>query len=111
MNLAAQQNTEYDIAYRLGMTPEGFRLRKKRDAELVGALERGRALGRMSLRSMQYESAKGGNWNAQKWLGQQYLDQSDKRDVNQSVTLTAREMTDEQLMEIIALGTGNGSNR
>ncbi len=88
LTLSAQQNTEYDIAYKIGMTPEGFSRRKPKDPELVQALEKGRALGRISFRQMQYKSAKDGNVTAQIWCGKQYLGQRDKHDVEQTGSLT-----------------------
>ena len=51
-------------------------------------IERGRALFNISLRRMQYESAKRGNVQMQIWLGKQYLDQRDKQDVVSETTTT-----------------------
>ena len=69
--------TEAEIALAIGMTPEGFRKRKQRDEALVGALEKGRAAGRRSLRRLQWEAAQRGNIVAQIWLGKQLLGQRD----------------------------------
>ena len=70
--------TDEEIATLIGMTEDGFRRRKNRDKELVGALEKGRKGGKMSLRRMQWKSAEGGNVTAQIWLGKQLLGQKDK---------------------------------
>jgi hypothetical protein len=73
--------TDAEIAAVLGMTAEGFRKRKLREAGLVGVLEKGRESGRQSLRRLQWKSALKGNVAMQIWLGKQYLGQSDRQDL------------------------------
>jgi hypothetical protein len=85
--LAAMQCTEHEIALVIGLTPEGFRQRKLKDADLLGVLEKGRAKGSASLRRLQWERAQAGDKTMLIWLGKQYLGQKDKNEVdtNQAV--------------------------
>ncbi len=78
-DLARIQCTDAEIASVLGFTPEGFRKRKRRQAELVGVIEKGREAGRMSLRRLQWQSASKGNVVMQIWLGKQILGQREPR--------------------------------
>ena len=95
--MSEQQCTEYEIAYFLGLTAEGFRQRKGKDAELLGALKKGRAVGHSSLRRMQWDKAQDGNTTMQIWLGKQYLGQKDKNEVDTTtavhVTITKPDRT------------------
>lgn len=81
LRLAAIQCTEEEIAHVLDYTPDGFRRRKLRDPELVGALQKGREKGRASLRRVQWEAAQAGDRTMMVWLGKQYLGQRDKQEV------------------------------
>ena len=78
--LAMIQCTESEIAYAIGFTPEGFRKRKKWDDKLVGVLEKGKDVGRASLRRMQFWAAEDGDRTMLVWLGKQYLAQRDKHE-------------------------------
>lgn len=82
--LAMIQCTEAEIAYAIGFTPEGFRLRKNNDKQLLGALEKGKETGRASIRRLQFKAAEKGDRTMLVWLGKQYLGQSDKQDVKQT---------------------------
>jgi len=63
----------------LGFTREGFRKRKQRQPELVGAIEKGKEAGQCSLRRLLWKSATNGNIAMQIWLGKQYLGQREPR--------------------------------
>jgi len=82
--LARIQCTNEEIAATIGFSVSGFHKRRKNDPELVEALEKGREVGKMSLRRLQWDAAKGGNNTMLVWLGKQYLGQSDKQEVKQS---------------------------
>lgn len=75
--LAHIQCTDKEIAYLVGMTPEGFCLRKKGDDELLQCLEKAREQGKASLRRVQWQAAQSGDRTMLVWLGKQYLDQKD----------------------------------
>lgn len=78
--LAEFQCTDREIAAICDMTQEGFSRRKKADEELSHILEKGREVGKKSLRRWQHELAEKGNATMQIWLGKQYLGQRDKHE-------------------------------
>jgi hypothetical protein len=85
--MARIQCTEGEMAVALGFTPEGFSKRKKKDEELVQAIERGKGTGKMSLRRLQWKAAEAGNITMMIWLGKQTLGQADKQEIQQETTL------------------------
>lgn len=83
--LANLQCTNAEIAYAIGVHPVVFCNWKKKDEQLVEALETGYATGKISLRRAQMDIAlprkeEGYNGNASMliWLGKNVLNQSDK---------------------------------
>jgi hypothetical protein len=84
--LGAIMCTDEEIAGVLGCNVDTIRERKK-EPEFSGALEKGRAAGKASLRRMQWAAAKGGNPTMLIWLGKQWLGQRDKQDVEHSGTV------------------------
>lgn len=111
--LAHIQCTDEEISSMVGMTPEGFCDRKKRDAVLFECLENGRREGRMSLRRVQWKAAQAGNNTMLVWLGKQYLGQRDQTHMQQEISgpdggpvemRDATELTDAQLARIAAKG-------
>jgi DNA-binding Lrp family transcriptional regulator len=74
MRLAANCCTNQEIARVLGVSEDTL---TRRFADL---LERGRAEAKAMLRSWQRQSARRGNSLMLKWLGQQWLSQSDKQE-------------------------------
>lgn len=72
--------TDEEIASWLGVSVDTIADRKRRDDEFLGVYKKGFADGRMSLRRLQWESAKKGNITMQIWLGKQILGQSDKHE-------------------------------
>jgi len=75
--LANLQCTQEEIAHFLGCSVDTL----QRDDEFCGIYKNGMALGRMSLRRKQWKAAEDGNTTMLIWLGKQYLDQRDKRDI------------------------------
>jgi len=84
--------TDEEIAAVLGCSLSTIDKRKQSDPEFLRALEKGKATGRLSLRRQQWSAARGqpasgaqsaipGNPTMMIWLGKQWLDQRDKRDV------------------------------
>ena len=76
--------TEFEIAYAIEFTPEGFSKRKKRDKALRAAIDRGSNSIKISIRRAQLRVALpdesrdyNGNTTMLIWLGKQYLHQSD----------------------------------
>lgn len=55
----------------------------QRDAEFCRIYKKGINMGKMSLRRKQFESANKGNVTMLIWLGKQFLDQKDDKEINQ----------------------------
>jgi len=62
----------------------------RKDGEFCRSYEKGFGRLKISLRRQQIESAKGGNVAMLIWLGKRLLDQTDKREVVQEATITAK---------------------
>ncbi len=73
--------TDQEIAYVCGVSPKTVQRRRKDDPAFLSAIEKGAAVGRMSLRSAQFKAAIGGNATMMIWLGKQLLGQTDKTDL------------------------------
>lgn len=74
-------------------------------------LDRGRSLGKMSLKRKQFELAQGGNITMLIWLGKQYLEQSDKveqRIRDEAGTKPIEKMTDAELTAELAKHESKG---
>ncbi|KKL63233.1 hypothetical protein LCGC14_2177110 [marine sediment metagenome] len=80
--LAMIQCTKEEIAQALGTSRPTLenRRNKKKFNELY---EKGKQVGRMSLRRTQFKKAEDGNVGMLVWLGKQYLGQADKREVDE----------------------------
>jgi hypothetical protein len=70
--------TNDEIVALLGIGRSTFYDRLKDDPELQEVIDRGRAVGRATLRRMQWQAAENGNPTMLIWLGKQMLDQKDK---------------------------------
>ena len=81
--LAGIDCTEPEISAVLGISYSTWKRHKKADPQLSEAVIRGRYIGKMSLRRLQWETAQGGNPAMQIWLGKQRLGQSDKQQIEQ----------------------------
>tara|TARA_Y100000310_G_C20481358_1_gene714821 strand:- start:311 stop:754 length:444 start_codon:yes stop_codon:yes gene_type:complete len=81
--LAGIDCTEPEISAVLGISYSTWKRHKKADPQLSEAITRGRNIGKMSLRRLQWETAQGGNPAMQIWLGKQRLGQSDKQQIEQ----------------------------
>jgi len=100
--LAAMMCTDPEIAAGLGMSYSSWQLAKKRDPDIKTVLTIAKENGKMSLRRAQFKNAiEHNNANMQKWLGIQYLDQSDKveanlnvADMRPNINLTMKQPTD-----------------
>jgi len=86
--LAALQCTYSEIASGLDISISTLERRRKADPAIEAAIEKGREEGTRSLRRLQWEAAKSGNVTMQIWLGKQWLQQSDKRDLNVKGSMT-----------------------
>ena len=76
--LAGLQCTQEEIASYLGCSVDTL----QRDKEFCGLYKRGMDKGRMSLRRKQWKAADEGNNTMLIWLGKQYLQQSDKKEID-----------------------------
>ena len=70
--------TNDEIVALLGIGRSTFYDRLKDDPELQEVIDRGRAVGRATLRRLQWQGAESGNPTMLIWLGKQMLDQKDK---------------------------------
>lgn len=75
--LASLMCTQEEIADYLGCSHYTL----ERDKKFQETHKKGMNKGKMSVRRMQYRSAEDGNVTMQIWLGKQYLDQRDKKDI------------------------------
>lgn len=75
--------TGEEIANVLGFSYDTLERRVKEKFKISCAdyIKSKASMGKMSLRRMQFKSAEAGNATMQIWLGKQYLDQSDKHDI------------------------------
>lgn len=76
--LAALQCTDSEICSVLGVSQDTF-ARRKADPEFAQAIVDGKEMGKVSLRRMQWNMAKG-NATLLIWLGKNYLNQRDSFD-------------------------------
>ncbi|WP_378619579.1 hypothetical protein [Nitratireductor sp. GCM10026969] len=79
------QATTRECAAVLGVSHPTFLAFIQRHPEAADILEQGKELGKRSLRRQQFKAAEGGHPTMLVWLGKQYLDQTDKQEVNASV--------------------------
>jgi hypothetical protein len=75
--LSMMMCTQQEIASYLGCSVDTL----QRDEKFCGLYKKGQDNGKMSLRRMQWESAKKGNVTMQVWLGKQYLGQRDNIEI------------------------------
>lgn len=80
-NLSRIMCTDEEIAQCLGASMDTL-LNAENKELFRSANEKGKALGKQSLRRQQYELAKKGNCSMLIWLGKQYLGQKDKIDTS-----------------------------
>lgn len=78
--LAALQCTVSEAAAFLEVAQSTLSTRMKTDKVLADAWERGREMGKLSLRRSQWEAARGGDRTMLIWLGKQWLGQRDRLD-------------------------------
>jgi hypothetical protein len=91
--LASIQCTDEEIAAALRVSVDTIARRKQQMPEFAEALQTGKALGRMSLRRLQWQAAKGGSVPMMIWLGKQLLGQRDRWDEpTETATDKAREI-------------------
>lgn len=76
--LAEIQCTDEEIADTLGCLPSAFKRRIRSDKQLREALRKGRALGKMYLRFLQWKAVSAGLPAMLIWLGKQSLAQTDR---------------------------------
>ncbi len=103
--LASIGCTDREIAAVIDYTHEWVCKRKKKDAELAAAIEKGREAGKASLRRVQWQKAQEGNPTMLIWLGKQMLGQRDRvehSDAGDKPAVKASDLTDDQLAAIIA---------
>jgi hypothetical protein len=70
--------TNEEIIALLGCARRTFYEHLKDDPQLQEVIDRGRAVGRATLRRLQWQGAESGNPTMLIWLGKQFLDQKDK---------------------------------
>ena len=85
--LCAMQCTVDEIAawFNVSRRTLDVRVEEEFGCTFISAFKMFRQKGLISLRRMQYKSAERGSVPMQKWLGQQWLGQSEKQDVNQNI--------------------------
>lgn len=97
-SLAALQCTLEEMGSVLKCSVDTIERRMKDTPAFAEAIKRGKDEGKTSLRRMQWKSAEGGNVTMQIWLGKQYLGQSDKQEVD--TTITSREKIEKEAREV-----------
>jgi hypothetical protein len=88
--LAAILCTNEEIGAVLGVSVDTLARRKQDDPEFVEALEIGKAIGRATLRRLQWQCANAGSDTMLIWLGKQTLGQHDKHTASAAAPLLAR---------------------
>jgi len=90
------QGTQTEICSALGMSPDtlGRRLKERGDGNFAELYEKNSGIGKLSLRRLQWQAAEAGNVNMLKWLGANNLGQSDKHEVEGTVTINLPEYAD-----------------
>jgi IS30 family transposase len=73
-------------------------------------LDRGRAEGRMRLRTMQFKSAQSGSASMLIWLGKQILGQRDQQEII-NVDEEEKRLSDDEVDDILKKITGNDTNK
>lgn len=83
-NLARIHATAEEAADFLGVSPDTIdrRLKEAGEGGFAEFYKRHQGAGRASLRRAQWQVAQNGNPTMLIWLGKQYLDQTDKQDLN-----------------------------
>jgi hypothetical protein len=66
-----------EIAAVAGVAPSTLYLHREKHPEVAEAIESGKAMGRATLRRLQWQGAQDGNATMLVWLGKQLLDQKD----------------------------------
>jgi len=84
--LAELQCTFEEIAFALGVSVDTLDRRREEDPAIADAIGRGRAKGRESLRRHQWDSVEKGSVPMQKFLGANWLGQTEKSEVDATVT-------------------------
>jgi hypothetical protein len=100
--LAGVGCTIEDIAAALHIS-ESTLERRRKDPKFLAALERGRGVGRVTLRRAQWKAAMAGNVTAQIWLGKQMLGQRTEPEA-------IRETADKVIYEWGKESSGESSN-
>jgi hypothetical protein len=80
--LARIHCTDEEIASVVGCHVDTITVRKKNDPAFLEVMQRGKGNGRMVLRRMQWQRAKGGSDTMLIWLGKQLLGQKDRETLN-----------------------------
>lgn len=80
VELAKIQCSKAEIAAVLGISTDDFAEMIKSDVNIAAAIEYGEKFGQISIRRKQFEIMESGSADMAKWLGKQYLGQSDKVD-------------------------------
>jgi hypothetical protein len=78
--------TAGEIAAVVGLSRSSLYARLGTDPELTAAIDRGRSLGKVTLRRLQWRSAMDGNVSMLIWLGKQWLGQKDRPETEHGVT-------------------------
>jgi len=73
--------TDNELAALVGMSRRGFDLRLSKDESLAEQIEQARDRGRVTLRRMQWQRAQAGSDHMLVWLGKNFLNQTDKREM------------------------------
>lgn len=105
------QATTRECAAVLGVSHQTFIATMQRHPVIAEVLEQGKELGRRSLRRTQFALAQS-NAGMAIFLGKNYLDQTDRQDINQSVTVDVT-VTDarSKLERLISRQHGAGTDK
>lgn len=100
LGLGKIQATSKECAAVLGISEPTWINFKRNNPEVAEAYTKGVGHGQVSLRRRQYRAAMRGNTTMMIWLGKQYLDQKDKKDIARTEAVSAQDAR-KKLMDII----------
>jgi len=100
LGLGKIQATSKECAAVLGISEPTWINFKRNNPEVAEAYTNGTGHGQVSLRRRQYRAAMRGNTTMMIWLGKQYLDQKDKKDIARTEAVSAQDAR-KKLMDII----------
>lgn len=105
--MSAYQCSGPEISGMLDISLEtlGKKAKKEHGCTFGEFMQKHRGKGKIKLRRLQWRQAEKGNITMLIWLGKQYLDQADKKEIQgnseKPLNVTAKDLTDDELAAII----------